>query len=202
MGKALSDAKVAWYASVAEQFTPPEEFAMYQFGEAPSWYHYGKDRDEDAAGEDEKATPEWGAHGQLALSNTGTAEIQLPPPPPEKASLPQVVKITADVTDINQQTISASSEFTVPGADFGYRRAAARQPLAEEAAIGTGDDVDRFEPLPGETGRGGFQGEDGLRLDEDEVVLRAERCLQPVGERGVAVGGERRWVQQRIEIGH
>jgi uncharacterized protein YfaS (alpha-2-macroglobulin family) len=119
MGKALSTAKASWSASLAGDFIVPEAFAQYHFGDVPSWIHYGEDRDEDQPrDEDDEGPPSWGAHGELTLSDDGTAEIQLPPPPPHKASLPQTITVYADVTDVNQQTISATTEIKVPGADF------------------------------------------------------------------------------------
>ena len=118
MGKALSSAKVAWSASLAGDFVVPEQFAQFHFGDVPSWVHYGEDREEDQPNDDDERPAAWGAHGELTLGDDGTAEIQLPPPPPHKAALPQTINVYADVTDVNQQTISATTEIKVPGADF------------------------------------------------------------------------------------
>lgn len=117
MGKSLSHAKVTWSAGLAEDYTPPDAFAEYHFGDAPRWWHYGENRDDETA-EDEEDEITWGAHGELTLKEDGTVDIDLPPPPPHKAALPQTISIYADVTDVNQQTISASTEFKLPGADF------------------------------------------------------------------------------------
>jgi uncharacterized protein YfaS (alpha-2-macroglobulin family) len=120
MGKALSSAKASWNASISQTYTPPEAYAEYHFGDVPSWWHYGQDREEDNASdeEDNNATPEWGAHGEITLADDGTAELQMPPPPLHKAALPQTITVYADVTDVNQQTISATTEFKLPGADY------------------------------------------------------------------------------------
>lgn len=117
MGKALSKAKATWSASLNEYYTPPDEFAEFHFGDAPEWWHYGEDRDDETASNDEDRES-WGAHGELTLAEDGTASIDLPPPPPHKLALPQTIEIYADVTDVNQQTISANTEFKLPGADF------------------------------------------------------------------------------------
>ena len=118
MGKALSQAKATWNASLATDYVPPQEYAEFHFGDAPKWWHYGEDRDDETA-DDETGEPEsWGAHGELTLAEDGTATIELPPPPPQKEALPQTVFVYADVTDVNQQTISANTEFKLPGADF------------------------------------------------------------------------------------
>ncbi|CAN5731196.1 alpha-2-macroglobulin [soil metagenome] len=117
MGKSLSQAKVTWSAGLAEDYTPPDEFAEYHFGDAPRWWHYGENRDDETADEEDHGN-DWGAHGELTLKDDGTVDIDLPPPPPHKASLPQTITVYADVTDVNQQTISATTEFKLPGADF------------------------------------------------------------------------------------
>lgn len=117
MGKALSKAKANWSANLSEDYVPPQEYADYHFGDAPKWWHYGEDRDDETANEDDNAES-WGAHGELTLAEDGTATIDLPPPPAHKEALPQTISIYADVTDVNQQTISANTEFKLPGADF------------------------------------------------------------------------------------
>lgn len=118
MGKALSKAKANWSASISADYVPPQEFAEFHFGDAPKWWHYGEDRDDETADSDEETADNWGAHGELTLAEDGTASIDLPPPPAHKESLPQTIYIYADVTDVNQQTISANTEFKLPGADF------------------------------------------------------------------------------------
>ena len=117
MGKSLSSAKMVWNASIEQNYVPPQEFAEYFFGDSPRWWHYGEDRDDETASE-ESSDKEWGAHGEMELAADGTATIELPPPAPHKASLPQTITVFADVTDVNQQTIAASTRFEIPGADF------------------------------------------------------------------------------------
>lgn len=118
MGKALSSAKATWSANLATEYLPPEEFAEFHFGDVPSWWHYGKDRDDETASREDEEETSWGAHGELTLNDDGTATIELPPPPAHKEALPQTISIYADVTDVNQQTIAANTEFQIPGADF------------------------------------------------------------------------------------
>ncbi len=120
MGKALSSAKVSWNASLSQTYSPPDAYAEYHFGDVPSWWHYSEDREEDNASdeEDTNATPEWGAHGEITLADDGTAQIEMPPPPLHKAALPQTITVYADVTDVNQQTIAATTEFNLPGAEY------------------------------------------------------------------------------------
>jgi uncharacterized protein YfaS (alpha-2-macroglobulin family) len=120
MGKSLSRAKANWSASSTRSFTPPAAYSDYHFGDAPRWAHYAKDRDahghyDDSDSEDES---DWWVSGDVVLSEAGTATLEMPMPPPDRAALPQQVRVTAEVTDINQQTISAATEFEVPGAEY------------------------------------------------------------------------------------
>lgn len=121
MGKALSVAKVQWSANSQRDYVAPEAYSRYHFGEAPSWSHYAQDRDADgdyAGHENDDVENEWFVNGNLFLAEDGTATLEMPQPPPDRAALPQRVRVNAEVTDINEQTISASTEFEVPGANF------------------------------------------------------------------------------------
>ncbi len=120
MGKALTRSKVEWTAYSLRQFSPPEPWSQFHFGDAPSWARYGKDRDADGYYDDSDSDEEseWWVDGTAYLDDEGRAVLEMPVPPPDRAALPQQVRVTAEVTDINQQTISASAEVEVPGADF------------------------------------------------------------------------------------
>ncbi|WP_395735401.1 alpha-2-macroglobulin family protein [Prosthecobacter sp.] len=121
MGKALSVAKVQWSASSQRDYEAPEAYRRYHFGEADKWSHYGQDRDADGdyeGGSTDETDNEWFLNGNLFLADDGTATLEMPQPPPDRAALPQRVRVNAEVTDINEQTISAATEFEVPGADF------------------------------------------------------------------------------------
>lgn len=121
MGKALTTAGIKWSANSRRDFMPPEAFREYHFGEAPSWAHYGQDRDSDGDyiyGEQSDDHDEWFVNGDLFIGEDGAATLEMPRPPPDRAALPQMVRVNAEVTDINEQTISSAAEFEVPGADY------------------------------------------------------------------------------------
>ncbi|MGV3664017.1 MAG: alpha-2-macroglobulin family protein [Prosthecobacter sp.] len=121
MGKTLSKADIEWSASSQHEFQPPETFSSYHFGEAPLWAHYGQDRDSDGDyiyDERQSEENEWFVNGDMFIGEDGTATIEMPRPPPDRAALPQRVRVNAEVTDLNEQTISSAAEFEVPGADF------------------------------------------------------------------------------------
>jgi uncharacterized protein YfaS (alpha-2-macroglobulin family) len=115
MGKPLSLAKVNWSAYRSDEFQPPGQYSAYHFGDAPGWAGYGLDR---GTRQDEEGSASWDAYGDVTLSEEGKATLEMPVPPSDRAAMPQKIRIEAEVTDVNQQTITASSEFTVPGADF------------------------------------------------------------------------------------
>ncbi len=117
MGKPLSEAKISWMAHLEPLYTPPSEYADFHFGDADSWWHYGQDLDDETASEEAEEEP-WGANGTLTLTEDGKASIELPAPPLQAQALPQIVNVYADVTDVNQQTISSTATFQIPGADF------------------------------------------------------------------------------------
>ena len=83
--------------------------------------------------------------------------------------------------------------------DIGDGSAAPPQPGAEIAAIGARDDIDRHEAGPREARRRRLQRQQRLGLDEEDIGSRVEQSLQPVGERRIGAGAERRDVEQRIE---
>ncbi len=121
MGKALSVAKVQWSANSQRDYEAPEAYSRYHFGEAPLWSHYAQDRDADgdyAGHENDDVENEWFVNGNLFLAEDGTATLEMPQPPPDRAALPQRVRVNAEVTDINEQTISSAADFEVPGANF------------------------------------------------------------------------------------
>ena len=121
MGKALSVAKVQWSANSQRNYEAPEAYRHYHFGEADAWAHYAQDRDAngDYAGRgNDDAESEWFVNGNLFLAEDGTATLEMPQPPQDRAALPQRVRVNAEVTDINEQTISSAAEFEVPGANF------------------------------------------------------------------------------------
>jgi uncharacterized protein YfaS (alpha-2-macroglobulin family) len=121
MGKALSVSQVQWSANSQRDYEAPAAYRQYHFGEADAWSHYGQDRDADggyAGHANDEVENEWFVNGKLFLSEDGTATLEMPQPPPDRAALPQRVRVNAEVTDINEQTISATAEFEVPGANF------------------------------------------------------------------------------------
>jgi uncharacterized protein YfaS (alpha-2-macroglobulin family) len=120
MGKSLSVAGIEWSANATREYQPPATFKDYHFGDSPAWAHYGQDRDSDGdyIDRNDQEETEWFVNGDLLISDDGTATLEMPMPPPDRAALPQRVRVSAEVTDVNEQTVSAAEEFEVPGAQF------------------------------------------------------------------------------------
>ena len=115
MGKALSQAKVAWHAFSEPDFEVPAEWSAYHFGEAPDWAGYGEMNPAFSDVEEDPAR-DWFVSGDLDLSADGEVVLDLPRPPAQRSALPQRVRVQAEVTDINQQTVTVGEELRVPGA--------------------------------------------------------------------------------------
>lgn len=116
MGKPLTKSKVTWNAFRMEDHEMPEQWSRYQFGDAPEWAAYGKD--ETDVDDRPMIAEEWNASGESTIGEDGTLSIEMPPPPALKSILPQKLRVEAEVTDINEQTISGSTEISLPGAAF------------------------------------------------------------------------------------
>lgn len=117
MGKPLSKSKITWNAFRMEVAEMPEQWSAYHFGDAPSWASYGRDED-DGSDRNTLSTEEWNAYGENTLNEDGTLSIEMPTPPALSTVLPQKIRVEAEVTDINEQTIMGSTEFSLPGAAF------------------------------------------------------------------------------------
>jgi hypothetical protein len=79
--------------------------------------------------------------------------------------------------------------------DLMHTGAAPPKPGAEIAAIGAGDDVDRRHSRAGKAQSRRLQRQDRLGLDENHIGRGRQQSLQPIGQRRVAVGWKRGWVE-------
>lgn len=140
MGKPLSKAKVVWNAYREPAGEVPEPYHLFHFGDAPSWAGYGKDQDSPA--EHESLGEDWSASGEATIGDDGTLTIEMPQPTALATTAPHRLRIDAEVTDINEQTISAFTDFALPGPAFmlglkakDYFAAAGKETIIEAIAI-------------------------------------------------------------------
>ena len=137
MGKPLSEAKVHWNAYRQENVEMPEQYSSYHFGDAPKWSNYGKDYNADAEETERPQVAEWAAEGEGQVSEDGTFSIEMATPPELESPTPQRVRVEAEVTDINEQTISSSAEFALPGPKFmlGLKTTGAWATMGKETSV-------------------------------------------------------------------
>ncbi|MEM7697531.1 MAG: alpha-2-macroglobulin family protein [Verrucomicrobiota bacterium] len=102
MGKPLSKAKLDWSLFSYPSYPNPRGFEEFIFGD----------------GIDYNAEGTFSTEGTGELSSRGDALIDIEMPPPGTTPSPRTVRITTQVTDANQQTISQSKRFTVDSSDF------------------------------------------------------------------------------------
>ena len=105
MGKALSEAKGMWFASLQPSVFAPAGFERYVFG-APG---------ESASGESPSVHH---LHGEFALSASGEARLEIEPPLPEDVTTPYQMNVSVEITDANQQTLSEHYSETRHPASF------------------------------------------------------------------------------------
>jgi uncharacterized protein YfaS (alpha-2-macroglobulin family) len=112
MGKTLSKAKVNWNAFREEGVTVFPEHSAYHFGDAPSWVNYGKDNDPTDSESEEELVWDGSGSGNLAADGSYMIELQRPSGP--RAQLPLRIELSAEVTDVNEQTINKTVKFLLP----------------------------------------------------------------------------------------
>ncbi|MDF1755330.1 MAG: MG2 domain-containing protein [Verrucomicrobiales bacterium] len=100
MGKPLSKAIVNWNTYSRNQYPHFEAFSEFRFG----------DRDIKSDGQSN--------NNELRLNQNGATDIAIEIPMDPEIPAPRNVSVRAEVTDVNQQTISGSTNFTVHSSDF------------------------------------------------------------------------------------
>jgi uncharacterized protein YfaS (alpha-2-macroglobulin family) len=114
-GKALSKARLTWSLSASDRRFEPQGFDDVDFTDAIANY----DLREHLARRSHLSLD-----GTRQLDEKGAAQIEGAIPVNAKAPQPRLVRVLAEVTDIDQQTVSASRTFTLDSSDFyiGLRR--------------------------------------------------------------------------------
>ncbi len=100
MGKPLSKALVNWNAYANQEFPDRDIFESFHFGD-----YY-------------QESESYSSEGKLELGEGGQTNIDLTIPVDEKNPAPRQVFVRAEITDVNQQTISSSTSFTIHSSDF------------------------------------------------------------------------------------
>lgn len=115
MGKALSRAQLTWSLEASDEGFRPEGFAAFQFCNAVVDYRLTAKLLRDAHFSDQ---------GKTELDAKGGTRVAATIPLNTKAPQPRTAHLLCEITDLDQQTVSRSSEFTINSSDFylGIRR--------------------------------------------------------------------------------
>ena len=117
MGKPLSEADVTWTSRIAQTAFAPAKWDGFRFCHARSYYVWDG-QDYHSLDEEKWMTPLLTGQGTVKLSDKGDAVIEAKAPVSFGAPGPKTLSVQTEVTDINQQTISASWSRTEHSSDF------------------------------------------------------------------------------------
>ncbi len=117
MGKALSEATLKWNSSISQQRFYPEKFGDYEFCHAKSYHAYDGDEWRQLSRE-EWQVPLATGQGEIKLSPKGEAVVPAKVPATFGVPGPKEVSVQAEITDLNQQTISETYNRVEHTSDF------------------------------------------------------------------------------------
>lgn len=109
MGKSLSKAQMTWSVNAHDEDFDPEGFSDFDFGDAITDYRLREHFDRRGG---------VSLQGKVTLDDQGSAKVEARVPLNDKAPQPRAVQVLCEVTDINQQTVSQSKNFTLHSSDF------------------------------------------------------------------------------------
>ena len=117
MGKTLSEATLKWTSTLSQEGFYAEKFRDYAFCQARRYQAYDGDQWRDLPREPWQ-TPLLTGQGELKLSTKGAAMI--PGNVPESFGVigPKQLRVEAEITDLNQQTIAGSLSHTMHSSEF------------------------------------------------------------------------------------
>ena len=117
MGKPLAKAKVTWSAKIHDSSFRTEQWPGYSFGDSRSdWVYAGPGyREYEAVANRVRSHS---LSGNAELDESGNTTVVVPVAKQKEYPSQRVVTVTASVTDINQQTISTSTDKVVDSSDF------------------------------------------------------------------------------------
>ena len=117
MGKALSEATLKWSSTLSQDGFYPEKFGDYAFCQSRSYHVYDGEEWRDLERE-QWQTPQLTGQGEVKLSAKGLATIPGSVPASFGVIGPKQLRIEAEITDLNQQTIAGSLTHTMHSSEF------------------------------------------------------------------------------------
>lgn len=109
MGKTLSKAQLTWSLNAHDSDFAPAEFEDFDFADAITNYELREHLDRRG---------HLTTQGKATLNAQGASTIEASVPLNAKVPQPRVVNVLAEITDVNQQTVSSSRTFTLHSSDF------------------------------------------------------------------------------------
>ncbi len=115
MGKPLSKARLTWSLVARDDPFTPEGLTTFAFNNAIYDFRLNRALDR---------VSQYNAQGEVEIKDDGRAQIATSLPVNPKAPQPRAAKLITEVTDLNQQTVSASRAFVQHSSDyyFGLKR--------------------------------------------------------------------------------
>ncbi len=125
MGKALGAAQLSWTSRLSQANFRPDGFDDYRFCHAKSYYVYDGSQYQ-SMNEEAALNPLLTGQGITKLNDKGEAFIEAKVPASFGLPGPKLVSVSAEITDLNQQTIAEEWQRTEHTSDFyiGVRRPA------------------------------------------------------------------------------
>ena len=117
LGKALSKARLAWTGDVGPAFFHSDAFADFRFLDSRETYYWDEDGYHNVP-DDETDEPLVTATAKTELSDKGGAVLEFTVPAAARPALPRRISVSAEVTDVNQQTITERWSRTLHPSDF------------------------------------------------------------------------------------
>lgn len=109
MGKTLSKAQLTWSLNAHDTDFSPADFDDFDFADAITNYELREHLDRRG---------HLSTQGKVTLDAEGAAKIEASVPLNAKVPQPRRVNVLAEITDVNQQTVSSSRAFTLHSSDF------------------------------------------------------------------------------------
>ncbi|HWB02010.1 MAG TPA: alpha-2-macroglobulin family protein [Verrucomicrobiales bacterium] len=136
MGKPLSDAEVTWTSRISQAPFAPVKWDAFRFCNARSYYVWDG-QEYHSMSEEQSNSPLLTGQGTVKLSEKGQAVIEAKAPLSFGVPGPKNLSVQTEVTDINQQTISASWTKTEHSSEFylGARRGPNAVRVGEELSM-------------------------------------------------------------------
>ena len=117
LGKPLAKAKLAWTASVSRSNFASPAFPQFQFLDSRRSYYYDEEGYHNIPENDGETTLVT-AQAATALTDDGRAALEFTVPATAFAQQPRTVKVIAEITGLNQQTITESWSKTLHSSSY------------------------------------------------------------------------------------